>query len=157
MPKRNMLIVDDNYGLREALRTVFEDDYNLSFAENGEQALRATFAGKPEVVLMDYRMPGMDGIETMEYLRKMVPDSQLVIMSAYDDCENVADFYRNGAYDFVGKPFNVSEVKEIVASAAAQANKIMDFSKPVKVKSYEMVTQSEVDVMIDDTLRVACL
>ena len=129
MPKRHMLIVDDNYGLREALRTVFEDDYNLSFAENGEQALRATFAAKPEVVLMDYRMPGMDGIETMEYLRKMVPDSQLVIMSAYDDCENVADFYRNGAYDFVGKPFNVSEVKEIVASAAAQANKIMDFSK----------------------------
>jgi DNA-binding NtrC family response regulator len=157
MSKRHMLIVDDNYGLREALRSVFEDEYDLSFAENGEQALRATFARKPEVVLMDYRMPGMDGIETMEYLHKMVPDSQTVIMSAYDDQTSVADFYRHGAFDVVSKPFNVSEVKTVMDSAAAQVTKIRNYSQSVKVRSNQVVTQSEVDAMIDDTLRVACL
>jgi len=156
MSKKHMLIVDDNYGLREALKTVFEDDYNLTFAASGEEALKASFVKKPEVVLMDYRMPGLNGVETMEHLRKIAPETQIIIMSAYDDRQNVANFFRGGAFDFVGKPFEISEIKEIVENAAAYAEKIMNFV-PKRTIPEPVISQNEVNEMIHETLRVACL
>ncbi|MEW6515735.1 MAG: response regulator [candidate division FCPU426 bacterium] len=157
MSKKQMLIVDDNQGLREALRTVFEDEYELAFAGSGEEALRFTFKRRPEVVLMDYRMPGMDGLETLSYLKKLAPDSRTVVMSAFDDRNQVEQFLSAGATDFVGKPFDVQDIKHKIARAAATAPKLVEYQPEVK-KTEPVISRREVDDMINQTLRLAaCL
>jgi DNA-binding NtrC family response regulator len=161
MSKKQMLIVDDNYGFREALKTVFEDDYEVSFAGSGEEAITLSYFHKPQVVLMDYKMPGLNGIQTMQLLRDEFPVSQMVIMSAYDDMKTVTAALSNGAFDFVGKPFNVWDVKAAVDNAAEYSEKVINFNERLKTrltaKPEPIISQSEVDEMIDQTLRVACL
>ncbi len=157
MSKRQMLIVDDNQGLREALRTVFEDEYELAFAGSGEEALRFSFKRKPEVVLMDYRMPGLDGIETLSYLKQLAPDSQTVLMSAYDDRDQVERCLGAGAVDFVGKPFDVKDIKRKIERAAGKAVRLVEYQSASK-QSEPIISQREVDDMISQTLRLAaCL
>ncbi len=158
MSRKQMLIVDDNQGLREALKTVFEDEYELTFAASGEEALKRTFQQVPEVVLMDYRMPGLNGVETMSYLKQLAPDSQMVIMSAWDDQESVKRYLGGGAVNFVGKPFDVRNIKQVVGQAAEKSEKIVEFKTRRQQQQAEpVISQREVDLMISDTLRVACL
>ncbi len=158
MSRKQMLIVDDNQGLREALKTVFEDEYELTFAASGEEALKRTFQQVPEVVLMDYRMPGLNGVETMSYLKQLAPDSQMVIMSAWDDQESVKRYPGGGAVNFVGKPFDVRNIKQVVGQAAEKSEKIVEFKTRRQQQQAEpVISQREVDLMISDTLRVACL
>lgn len=154
MSKRQMLIVDDNQGLREALRTVFEDEYELVFAGSGEEALRFSFKRKPEVVLMDYRMPGMDGIETLSYLKQLAPDTRTVLMSAWDDRDQVERFFGAGAVDFVGKPFDVKDIKRKVERAAGKSMRLVEYQSH-RPQVQPIVSQREVDDMINQTLRLA--
>jgi DNA-binding NtrC family response regulator len=155
MSKKQMLIVDDNHGLREALRTVFEDDFDLAFAS------RVSEHRRPQVVLMDYQMPGLDGVQTMQLLREQTPESRVIVMSAYDDHQRVAAAMRSGASDFVGKPFDIREIKSLVERAAATSDQSLPSKKPSNVpktiKPKVLITQQEVDAMIDQTLRTACL
>ncbi len=161
MSKKQMLIVDDNHGLREALRTVFEDDFDLAFASSGEEALGVSGNHRPQVVLMDYQMPGLDGVQTMQLLRAQTPESRVIVMSASDDHQRVTAAMRSGASDFVGKPFDVGEIKSLVARAVATSDKSLSFKKPAYVaktiKPEPLISQQEVDAMIDQTLRTACL
>ena len=157
MSRKQMMIVDDNQSLREALKLVFEDEYELVFAGSGEEALRRTFHQVPEVVLMDYRMPGLNVVQTMSYLKQLAPDSQMVIMSAWDDQESVKHYLGGGAVNFVPKPFDLKNIKQIIGQAAEKSEKIVEF----KTRSHEQVepviSQNEIDQMSNDTLRGACL
>ena len=161
MSKKQMLIVDDNHGLREALRTVFEDDFDLAFASSGEEALGVSENRRPQVVLMDYQMPGLDGVQTMQLIREQTPESRVIVMSALDDQQRVAAAMRSGASDFVGKPFDIGEIRSRVARAVAASNQSLSFKKPSyfpkTIKPEALITQQEVNAMIDQTLRTACL
>lgn len=158
MSRKRMLIVDDNDSLCQALRTVFEDDYDLSFAASGEEALDRARTARPQVVLMDYKMPGMNGIQTLERLRAGDARSKVVMMSAYSEIPTVVSAVREGAENFVSKPFDVEELKAVVARAARSAG---DEPKParrraVPAASGPVMSQSEVDDLIHQTLRFAC-
>jgi CheY-like chemotaxis protein len=152
MSKKQMLIVDDNYALREALKAVFEDEYELAFAADGQEALLQYRQRAPQVVLMDYRMPGLDGIETLQQMRAQSQQAKVVLMSAYDDRQTVADARNSGATDFVGKPFDIEQIKRAIHRAApvrSQNVRVQSAPKPV-------ITQREVDDLISQTLRLAC-
>jgi len=152
MSKQQMLIVDDNYALRVALKAVFEDEYDLTFAADGKEALREYKQRAPQVVLMDYKMPGLDGMETLQQMRAQRADSRVVLMSAYDERETVSEARDCGATDFVGKPFDVEEIKRVIHKAAparSQQVRVKTAPKPV-------ITQREVDDLISQTLRLAC-
>ncbi len=159
MLKKQMLIVDDNDALREALKAVFEDDFELSFAASGEEALTQYRRSTPQVVLMDYRMPGLDGIETLQQLRSEAPDSRVVLMSAYDELPTVIQAMRQGATDFVGKPFDVAQIKAAINHAVAEKSQAdsgafrRSFRSP---KPQPVITQAELDEMIHQTVRLAC-
>jgi len=160
--KKQLLIVDDNNALREALKIVFEDDFDLTFASNGEEALMQYSKRSPAVVLMDYKMPGMDGIETLQRMRAQAPDSRVVLMSAYDELSTVVNAMRSGAVDFVGKPFSVEQIKAAVGqtvasapTASAKSDKIWK-ENPVPSNRCSGISQNEVDDLIRQTLRIAC-
>lgn len=150
MSKKQMLIVDDNQALCSALEAVFEDDFELSFATTGEEALAKHKKNTPQVVLMDYRMPGIDGIETLNRMHDYAPQSQVVLMSAHDDLPTVIKAMRHGATDFVGKPFELDEIKSIVAHAAATAPEPKQVQEP-------LISQAEVDDLIRESLQYACV
>lgn len=150
MSKKQMLIVDDNTALREALKAVFEDEYELRFAASGEEALRQYRQHAPQVVLMDYKMPDMDGLETLQYMQPRTNNSRVVMMSAFDDKITMEAARRRGATDFVGKPFDVAQLKNIISQQAKAA-------KPQSEASPAVMTQIELNDLIHQTLRLTCV
>jgi two-component system, NtrC family, response regulator AtoC len=106
-----LLIVEDDSDLRESLQLVLAaEGYEAHCAADAEQALalidRMSFA----VVLCDLRMPGMDGMELLPVLARRLPDSTLIMMSAYGTAELAVEALKRGAYDYLAKPFQPSEV-----------------------------------------------
>jgi DNA-binding NtrC family response regulator len=162
MPKKQMLIVDDNDSLRAALQTVFEDDFELEFAASGEEALVKYRQSIPQVVLMDYKMPGIDGLETLQRMHAQLEGSPVVLMSAYDEAPVVNRALECGATDFIGKPFDVSRMRRVIDQAIRQFHNrlgVQTSAAPAPKENLPQphITQAEVDELIDQTLRMACV
>ena len=157
--KKKMLIVDDNQNLQEALKLVFEENYNLYFAASGEEAIVAFGEASPEVVLMDFQMPGLNGVETMKILQDQSPKTQMIIMSACEAKECTVNSISSGAFDFVTKPFDIFDLKNIVDQAAASVDKIINFStKNMSLAERQInIQKQEIDSLIERTLQVACI
>lgn len=106
---RLALVVDDEPFIRVLVREVLEQSgYQVCEAENGEQALERFAELRPDIVLMDIVMPGMDGFTAASKLRGLVGGSRvpILVMTGLDDNESIAKAYEQGATDFITKPFN---------------------------------------------------
>ena len=114
-----VLIVDDEPPARERLRQLLEDlgDHEVvGEAGNGREALELAAAGRPDVVLLDIRMPGMDGIETAHHLNRAEPPPAVVFTTAYD--EYAIDAFEANAIGYVLKPIRRERLKAALAQAA---------------------------------------
>jgi len=101
-----VLIVDDDRSVRDSLRKILEKEgYNVSDVESGEVALHSIRRLSPEVALVDLKMPGMNGIEFVKKLKRTAPDVEAVVMTGYGTIETAVEAMREGAYDFITKPF----------------------------------------------------
>jgi two-component system response regulator AtoC len=108
---QRVLIVDDDPGLRESLELVLAaEGYEVAAAPDGATALEMVEAVLPDVVLCDLRMPGMDGMELLPLLSRRLPGATVVLMSAYGTQDLAIEAMRRGAYDYLAKPFQPSEV-----------------------------------------------
>ncbi|RIL05849.1 MAG: hypothetical protein DCC71_08910 [Proteobacteria bacterium] len=108
---RRLLIVDDDDSLRESLALVLgAEGYEVALAANGDEALARLDDAAPEIVLCDLRMPGTDGLALLPELARRRPDATLILMSAYGTEELALEAMRRGAYDYLAKPFQPSEV-----------------------------------------------
>ena len=100
-----VLIVDDDHDLRSVVCDVLRDEgFSTVEAQDGSSALSAVRKAMPDAVLLDLRMPGMNGIEVMQEIRKIDPYMPVIIMTAHGDIPTAVEVIRNGAYDFVVKP-----------------------------------------------------
>jgi DNA-binding NarL/FixJ family response regulator len=118
----HVLLVDDQRLMREGLRILLELESGLKVvgeAENGEVALTAYASLKPDVVLMDVRMPGMDGVEATWRLRKQWPDARVVILTTFDDDEYIFEGLRADALGYLLKDVSGSELARAVRTVAA--------------------------------------
>ncbi len=115
---RRILIVDDDEGLRESLQMVLAaEGYEVQGAPGAEEALALIEKAPFEVVLCDVRMPGMDGMELLPLLVRRLPESTVVLMSAYGSEELALEAMRRGAYDYLAKPFQPGEVLLLIRKA----------------------------------------
>ena len=106
-----LLIIDDDEGLRDSLQMVLAaEGYEAICAPDGDAALGLLDRSSFEVVLCDVRMPGLDGMQLLPQLVSRLPDSTIVMMSAYGTEELAIEALRNGAYDYLAKPFQPSEL-----------------------------------------------
>jgi DNA-binding NtrC family response regulator len=105
--KRSILIVDDEQDLIDLLKRSLEPDLDcrVATAASGEEALKRLSEGFFDLVLADIKMPGMDGLELLEIVKRKNPDQTVVMMTAFGEIDTAVGAIRSGAYDFITKPF----------------------------------------------------
>jgi two-component system nitrogen regulation response regulator GlnG len=119
-----LLLIDDEADVQYSFRRLFEGpEIEVATASSGEEGLRLIPKIKPDLVLMDVRMAGMSGLETLRRLRQTDARLPVIIMTAYGTTQTAIEAMKLGAYDYLLKPFDVPKLKEVVAAAlrASQA------------------------------------
>ncbi|UCG06325.1 MAG: response regulator [Desulfobacterales bacterium] len=116
----NVLLVDDEVSFVETFAERLEiRNLDISKAFNGEAALKALEANKNvEVVILDVRMPGMDGIETLTEIKKKFPLVEVIMLTGHADVESAIDGMKQGAFDYLMKPFDMDQLIAKVTEAA---------------------------------------
>jgi DNA-binding NtrC family response regulator len=106
--KRDILIVDDEKDMLQLLKRSLAPDLNcrIEIASSGKEAMEAISRSPFDLVLADIKMPEMDGLELLELIKRKRPEVTVVMMTAYGTVDTAVDAMRNGAYDFVTKPFD---------------------------------------------------
>ncbi len=116
---KHVLVVDDEEGLRYTLSVLLKKKgYHVSSAENGEVALAALATVNPDFILCDLRMPVMDGMSFLREARQRGSRAPIIMMSAYGTLDDAVEAMRQGAYDYVGKPFKSGEILLVLERAA---------------------------------------
>jgi len=118
MSDRRILIVDDEDSVRTSLGEWFrEDGFQVEVAEDGPAGVRAMARGPYDIVLLDLKMPGMDGIAVQKRIREIDPGATIVILTAYASVETAVEALKLGAYDYVTKPVDPDDLSNLVRNA----------------------------------------
>ncbi|AYV73191.1 two-component system response regulator [Niallia circulans] len=113
--KGKILIVDDQFGIRILLNEVFQKEgYKTFQAANGNQALEIVTRESPDLVLLDMKIPGMDGIEILKRMKKLNQDIRVIIMTAYGELDMIQEAKDLGALTHFAKPFDIDDLREAV-------------------------------------------
>jgi len=113
-----ILVVDDELFVRELLLEFLSTEgYEVSLADSGEKAVKLMQTQPADLVLVDLKMPGIDGVETLKQMKKIAPDSLAIIMTGYPTIESSIEALRQGAYDYVVKPFKLNDLKSSIEKA----------------------------------------
>lgn len=112
-----ILIVDDEFSVRESLKLVLKDDYKLSFASEGEEALLRFDEGSPHLVLLDIIMPKKDGIEVLKKIRETDPNIPVIMLTATKTVKSAVEAMKLGASDYITKPFDIDEIFLLIKRA----------------------------------------
>ncbi len=116
-----ILIVDDEKNTREGLKQFLSGlDYDVFLASNGKEALPLLKKERPEVVLCDLKMPVMDGLELLHEIKRIRPETAIIMLTAYGTVENAVQAMKAGAYYYLTKPINFEELELILKKAFAQ-------------------------------------
>jgi two-component system response regulator (stage 0 sporulation protein F) len=111
------MLIDDEFGVRESLKMVFGKQYCLLEADSVETAMPILQEARPDVILLDVMMPRTDGIEILQRIKEIRADCEVIMLTGLNSqqlAEKAKDF---GAFDFVGKPFDIIELRQKVARA----------------------------------------
>jgi len=117
MPKPVVLICDDEEGVRESIRLVLEDDCTLEFATDGQEAFDKILTNHYDLVLLDVKMPKLDGLEVLECLERAKRYVKVIILSAYQSMDIAQKALGRGIFDYVTKPFTSEDIRAVVARA----------------------------------------
>ena len=110
-----ILVVDDQLGVRRLLFETFrEDQHEVEMASNGEEAVLLLKTFKPDLIMMDMKMPGMNGIETLRQIRALDQRVGVIMMTAYGDAQNMEQAKDLGILHYLGKPFDLFDLRERV-------------------------------------------
>lgn len=111
----SILVVDDQNGVRRLLYEVFIDEgYRVRMASGGSEALKLVSQEMPDIILLDIKMPGMSGLETLSELRRINSDVSVLMLTAYGDLEVVGQAKKLGVKHYIVKPFDLNEVRHLV-------------------------------------------
>lgn len=115
MEGKKILIVDDQYGIRILLQEVLgKEGYTIFQAPNGVEALEIVRREKPNLVLLDMKIPGMDGLEILRRIRNIEPDTKVIMMTAYGELDLIKEATALGAITHFTKPFDIDELRMAV-------------------------------------------
>ncbi len=114
---KKILIVDDEKNVRLTLkRCLDEEGFDIDIAINGEEALKEILSNNYDLVLLDLKMPGMDGMEVLREVREKSNNVNIIIITAYGTVEKAVEAMKLGVIDFLSKPFTPEDIRKIVKS-----------------------------------------
>ncbi len=117
----NMLIVDDEESVRDSLYNWFiEDGYEVGCAENASVALNMLEKKDFDIILADIKMPGMDGLEMLKRIKTIKPSAIVIIMTAFATVDTAVQALKDGAFDYVTKPFDPDDLSHLIRNASKQ-------------------------------------
>lgn len=121
LQKMRLLLVEDDALIRDSLRLFFESEgCRLETKETAEDAVEAVRRREYDIVITDYRLPGMDGIQFLRALHDCRPRTMRVLLTAYMDEDVLADAFRVGVHEFIEKPFSSADIEEALARLIAK-------------------------------------
>jgi two-component system nitrogen regulation response regulator GlnG len=133
-----LLLIDDEADVQYSFQRIFDSpEIELTTASSGEEGLRLLPKLKPDLVIMDVRMGGMTGLETLRRIRQIDSKLLVILMTAYGTTQTAIEAMKLGAYDYLLKPFDVPKLKEIVLNALKAANDMR------QVVSYQPLLEKE--------------
>jgi len=132
--KISILIVDDEESVRDSLYNWFiEDGFRVASAENAKKALTILESDQFDIILADIKMPGMDGLEMLRRIKSIKPDSIVIVMTAFATVDTAVKALKDGAYDYVTKPFDPDDLTHLIRNATKQIS-LADENETLKKK-----------------------
>jgi two-component system, response regulator, stage 0 sporulation protein F len=120
MENKKVLVVDDQYGIRVLLFEVFgKEGYQTFQAANGKQALEIVANESPDLVILDMKIPGMDGLEILKEIKKVNQTIKVIMMTAYGELDMIKEATELGAVSHFTKPFDIDELRIAVHNQLA--------------------------------------
>jgi two-component system, NtrC family, nitrogen regulation response regulator NtrX len=157
-PKPRILVIDDEAAIRESLRMILEyEDYQFSGAGSGQDAIAAVQRERPDLVLLDIKMPGMDGMEVLRKLRALDETLPVVMISGHGTTATAVEAIRSGAIDFLDKPLSSERVIVTLQNALRQSE-LRSENRELKLameSKYEIVGESPTLNKVLDAVRRA--
>ena len=122
-----ILVVDDEQIVRESLANwLKEDGYQVEMAEGGSRALQRLQDTPFHIVLLDLKMPEMNGIQVLQEVKKTFPDTEVIIMTAYGSIHTAVEAIKEGAFDYIVKPFDPEEVGFLISKILDHKNLVLE-------------------------------
>lgn len=119
--KISILVVDDEESVRDSLNLWFtEDGYRVECADNAKKALSILESGNFDIILTDLKMPGMDGLELLQRIKTLNKDSIIIVMTAFATVDTAVKALKEGAFDYVTKPFDPDDLSHLIRNATKQ-------------------------------------
>jgi DNA-binding NtrC family response regulator len=119
----SIFIVDDEESVRDSLYSWFiEDGYHVECAESADKALSILESQNFDIILADIKMPGMDGLEMLKRIKSLKKDSIVIMMTAFATVNTAVQALKDGAFDYVTKPFDPDELSHLIKNAVKQFN-----------------------------------
>ena len=138
MKTPTILVIDDDRAMRESCRRTFQkSEYRVSTAEDGATGLKKAKQIKPDIALVDLRMPGLNGIDVLDEIRKIDPTIISIVITGYPSTEAAVEAMRMGAYDFVPKPFTPQVLRSVTQRGLETRRKALE-SAAIQQQKQEM-------------------
>jgi DNA-binding NtrC family response regulator len=119
--KISLLIVDDEESVRDSLYNWFiEDGYEVQCAQNAKEALILLEARNFDIILADIKMPGMDGLEMHRRIKALNREAIVIVMTAFASVETAVQALKDGAFDYITKPFDPDDLSHLIRNASRQ-------------------------------------
>jgi signal transduction histidine kinase len=115
MTKDRLLVIDDELGPRESLRFLFKDRYDVTCVDSVDKGVAALKESAPDCIITDIKMPGKTGIQGLKEIRAIDQQVSIIMLTGFGSLETAQEAIRHGATDYLKKPFDTDEIREVVA------------------------------------------
>ncbi len=123
----SILIVDDERSMRDFLKILLtKEGYKVEVAANGATAITLLNEQLFDLVITDIKMDGMDGLELLNSIKEEWPGLPVVMITAFASPDDAVFAMKNGAFDYISKPFNVDEIKAVITSATSKSSEFLE-------------------------------
>ncbi len=142
----NILVVDDELSIRESFSLILEGKYQIHLAASGEGALKIASSQKIDMVYLDIRMPGLNGLETLKRLKEIDPDLEIIMVTAVNEVQKASEAIHLGARDYVVKPFDVNQILKLTEQILRKKNILKEGAaaqKSISKQTPELIGQSD--------------
>jgi len=144
VPEHTLLVADDDPGLRESLeRTLTREGYRVILASDGRAALERLQGGAVDLIVTDLKMPGLTGLELLRAAKAIAPDVDVILLTAFGTVEEAVKAMKDGAYDFLTKPFRREQLLKLI-DKALERRELIEKNKVLQQRLDDLLRQGAI-------------